>query len=115
MVPSSANVPCMMGKAKSSGRNDPSASSRPGRVGSETRWTGCDATASRPWVVAASKSSGTTQRPAGVMPTGVTSYSSRSSMEETKRAEAREISCSAERPPKMRASLSMSGSLDARR
>jgi hypothetical protein len=49
------------------------------------------------------------------MPTGVTSYSSRWSMEETKRAEASEISCSAERPPKMRANLSMPGSLDARR
>ncbi len=57
--------------------------------------------------MAASKSAGTTQRPAGVMPTGMTSYFSRSSMEWTKRAEAREISCSAERPPKMSASLSM--------
>ena len=42
MVPSSANVPCMMGNAKSSGRNAPSASWRPGRVGSETRCTGRD-------------------------------------------------------------------------
>ena len=107
MVPSSAKVPCMIGKAKSSGWNDPSASSRPGRVGSETRCAVCEAAASRPAVVAASKSSGTTQRPAGVMPTGTTSYLSRSSMEWTKRAEAREISCSAERPPKMSASLSM--------
>ena len=107
MVPSSAKVPCMIGKAKSSAVNVPSANCRPGRVGSETRCTACDPAASRPSVVAASKSAGETQRPAGVMPTGTTSYLSLSSMEWTKRAEAREISCSAERPPKMSASLSM--------
>src|SRR5512140_2295367 len=49
------------------------------------------------------------------MPTGTTSYLSRSSMEWTKRAEASEISCSAERPPKMSASLSMPESLVAPR
>ncbi len=38
---------------------------------------------------------------------GTMSYLSWSSMAATKRAEAREMSCSAERPPKMRASLSM--------
>ena len=37
MVPSSAKVPCMIGKAKSSGWNEPSASSQAGtgRVGDE--------------------------------------------------------------------------------
>src|SRR5450756_2279978 len=49
------------------------------------------------------------------MPTGMTSYLSRSSIAATQRAEAREISCSAERPPKIRASCSMAASLSAAR
>ena len=40
---------------------------------------------------------------------GMTSYFSRSRAPATKRAEARETSCSAERPPKIRASLNIAG------
>src|SRR5665647_3280590 len=115
MVPSSAKVPCMIGKAKSRGWKEPSASWSPGRAGSTTRCTACAGVASSPSSSAASRSAGCSQRPSRAMPTGMTSYWSRSSIAATKRAEAREISCSAERPPKIRASCSMAASLSAAR
>ena len=70
MVPSSAKVPCMMGKAKSNGWKAPESVCSPGRDGSTTRWTGVAAVASRPSLKAACASSGCTHRPSRVMPTG---------------------------------------------
>src|SRR5665647_188420 len=105
----------MIGKAKFRGWKEPSASWNPGRAGSTTRCTACAGAASSPSRSAASKSGGWSQRPSRAMPTGMTSYLSRSSIAATKRAEAREISCSAERPPKIRASCSMAASLSAAR
>ena len=72
MVPSSAKVPCMIGKAKSRGWKEPSASWSPGRAGSATRWTAGAGVASSPSRSAASRSAGRSQRPSRVMPTGTT-------------------------------------------